>query len=187
VGASSEDDDTASLSRDHTLHIAKSGLVTITGGKWTTYRKMAEDTIDQAALVADLEDRDCVTKRLQIHGYHRHTEPFGALADYGSDAPELQALMREEPRLAEPLHAGHEVVAAQVVWAARHEAARTVEDVLARRTRMLVLDVRASIEMAAAVARILADELGKDEAWQREQVDIYTELARGYLPAGVTH
>lgn len=186
VGASSDDDDTASLSRDHTLHIAGSGLVTITGGKWTTYRKMAEDTIDQAALVADLEDRDCVTKTLQLHGYHKHTEPFGALADYGSDAPEIQSLMREEPALAEPLHAGHDVVAAQVAWAARHEAARTVEDVLARRTRMLLLDARASIEMAGPVARLLGRELGRDEDWQKQQVDTYTELAMGYLPAGAT-
>jgi glycerol-3-phosphate dehydrogenase len=187
VGASSDDDDTASLSRDHTLHIAKSGLVTITGGKWTTYRKMAEDTIDQAALVADLEDRDCVTKTLQIHGYHQHTEPLGALADYGSDAPEITALMAEEPRLREPLHPDHEVVGAQVVWAARYEAARTVEDVLARRTRMLLLDARASIEMAGAAARLLAQELGRDERWQRDQIDTYTELARGYFPAGATH
>jgi glycerol-3-phosphate dehydrogenase len=161
--------------------------VTITGGKWTTYRKMAEDTIDQAALVADLEDRECVTKTLQLHGWHQHTEPFGALADYGSDAPELQALMREEPRLAERLHPGHEMVAAQVAWAARHEAARTVEDVLSRRTRMLLLDCRASVAMAGTVARILAEELGRDDAWQKEQVDNYTELARGYLPAGATH
>ena len=80
VGVASEDDETAALSRDHTLHIAPSGLVTIAGGKWTTYRKMAEDTIDQAALIADLEDRDCVTKNLQLHGYHKNTEPFGALS-----------------------------------------------------------------------------------------------------------
>jgi len=181
VGASSEDDETASLSRDHTLHIASSGLVTIAGGKWTTYRKMAEDTIDQAALIADLEDRDCVTKSLQLHGYHQNTEPFGHLAPYGSDAPELQALVREDARWGEPLHPDHEVVAGQVVWAARYEAARTVEDVLARRTRMLLLDARASIDMAPAVARLLAEELGKDDGWQRAQVQTYTELARGYL------
>jgi glycerol-3-phosphate dehydrogenase len=186
VGASSDDDETASLSRDHTLHIAPSGLITITGGKWTTYRKMAEDTIDQAALVADLEDRDCVTKTLQIHGYHKNTEPFGALAAYGSDAPDLQALIRDEPALAEKLHVAHEVSAAQVVWAARHEAARNVEDVLARRTRMLLLDARASIEMAPATARLLAGELGRASTWQQEQIDSYTELARGYLVAGAT-
>jgi glycerol-3-phosphate dehydrogenase len=192
VGVSSEDEQTASISRDHTLHIAPSGLVTIAGGKWTTYRKMAEDTIDQAALVADLEDRDSVTKTLQLHGWHKNTESFGALAPYGSDAPDIQALVRDEERYAERLHPQHEVVAAQVVWAARFEAARTVEDVLSRRTRVLLLDARASIEMAPAVARLLAEELQRDEAWQQDQVERYAELARGYLvtasasPAGAS-
>jgi glycerol-3-phosphate dehydrogenase len=182
VGVASEDDETASLSRDHTLHIAPSGLITITGGKWTTYRKMAEDTIDQAALLADLEDRDCVTKTLQLHGYHKNTEPFGDLAAYGSDAPEIEALMREDARYPKRLHPDHPVVAGQVVWAARHEAARTVEDVLARRTRMLILDARASVDMAAGVAKLLAEELGRDAAWQRDQIESYRELARTYLP-----
>jgi glycerol-3-phosphate dehydrogenase len=176
-----DDGDTASISRDHTLHIAPSGLVTITGGKWTTYRKMAQDTIDQAATVADLEDRECVTATLPIHGFHRNTEAFGALAEYGSDAPELQALIREDARYAAPLHAGHPVVAGQVVWAVRHEAARTVEDVLSRRTRMLLLDARASIEMAPGVAALLAEELGRDKIWIEAQVEAYTELALGYL------
>ncbi|MGD2047186.1 MAG: glycerol-3-phosphate dehydrogenase C-terminal domain-containing protein, partial [Gemmatimonadota bacterium] len=172
---------------DHTLHIAGSGLVTIAGGKWTTYRKMAEDTIDQTALIADLEDRDCVTKTLQIHGYHKHAEEFGPLAVYGSDAPDIQTLMRDEPALAERLHPDHDVVAAQVVWAARYEGARAVEDVLARRTRMLLFDARASIEMAPTVAALLADELGRDAAWQKEQVEGYETLARGYLaPSGIS-
>jgi len=187
VGAASEDDETASLSRDHTLHISGSGLVTIAGGKWTTYRKMAEDTIDQAALIADLEDRDCVTKGLQLHGYHKHAESFGSLAPYGSDAPDILALIRDDPRYAERLHPAHDVVAGQVVWAARHEAARTVEDVLSRRTRMLLLDARASMAMAPAVARLLAEELGRDEMWQSGQIDTYNELARGYLAPGATH
>ena len=156
VGVASEDEETATISRDHTLNIAKSGLVTIAGGKWTTYRRMAEDTIDQAALIADLDDRECVTKTLRIHGHHRNAEQFGPLAVYGSDAPELRALMGEDPELAVQLHPDHAVVAAQVVWAARREAARTVEDVLSRRTRILLLDARASIEMAPAVARLLA-------------------------------
>lgn len=184
VGVTSEDDETASISREHTLHISASGLVTIAGGKWTTYRKMAEDTIDQAALVADLEDRECVTKSLQIHGYHKNAAQLGPLSVYGTDGSEIRALMREEPRLAEPLHAAHEVVAAQVVWAARHEGARTVEDVLARRTRMLLLDARASIDMAPKVAALLAEELGRDRSWSEEQVEAYTRLAHGYLVPG---
>ncbi|MDX1532172.1 MAG: glycerol-3-phosphate dehydrogenase/oxidase, partial [Rhodothermales bacterium] len=183
VGSADEDEGTASLSRDHTLHIAKSGLVTITGGKWTTYRKMAEDTIDQAATLADLEDRASVTKALHIHGYHQHADTFGDLAVYGADAVGLRRLLREDEALGERLHPRRPTVAAQVVWAARHEMARTVEDVLSRRTRELLLDARASIEMAPEVARLLAAELGRDGAWQREQVEAYRALARGYLLA----
>ncbi len=182
VGSTGEED-TASLSRDHTLHISKSGLVTITGGKWTTYRKMAEDTIDQAATLAELEERPSSTRELHIHGYHRHADEFGPLQDYGSDAPALQNLMRERPALREPLHPKHPVVAAQVVWAVRHEMARTVEDVLARRTRLLLLDARASIEMAPKVAALMAAELGRDDAWQQAQVAQYRALAEGYLIA----
>ena len=172
---------TAALSRDHVLHIADSGLVTITGGKWTTYRKMAEDTIDQAATLAGLDDRPSVTAHLQLHGAHANAEAFGALHQYGADAPALQALIREDAALGERLHPDRPVVAGQVVWAAREEMARTVEDVLARRTRELLLDARASIEMAPRVASILADELGRDAAWETAQVEAYEALAHGYL------
>ncbi len=174
---------TAALSRDHTLHISKSGLVTITGGKWTTYRKMAEDTIDQAATLADLPDRDSVTRTLPIHGHHPDSGPFGDLADYGSDAPAVQALIEEREAWGERLHPDRPVRAGEVVWSVRHEMARTVEDVLSRRRRTLLLDARASIEMAPAVAALMAEELGRDEAWQREQIEVYRALASGYLVA----
>ena len=175
---------TAALARDHTLHISATGLVTIAGGKWTTYRKMAEDTVDQAALVAGLEDRPCVTHDLHIHGHHRNADQFGALRAYGSDAPALQALLREQPELAAPLHPHHAVSAGEVVWAARYEMARTVEDFLSRRSRLLLLDARASMDAAPAVARILAAELGRDERWEQTQVDEYRALASGYLVGG---
>ena len=175
---------TSAISRDHTLHIAESGLVTITGGKWTTYRKMAEDTIDQAALLAALEDRDSVTARLQLHGAHDNAAAFGELAAYGSDAPELQALMRDDEALAERLHERRPVRAVQVVWAARHEMARTVEDVLSRRTRELLLDARAAVEMAPRVAELMAAELGRDADWQARQVEAFTDLAQQYLLTG---
>lgn len=172
---------TSAISRDHTLHIAESGLVTITGGKWTTYRKMAEDTIDQAATLAGLDDRDSVTAKLQIHGAHDNAGAFGDLRDYGSDAPALQALMREDEALAERLHERRPVRAVQVVWAVRHEMARTVEDVLSRRTRELLLDARAAVEMAPKVAELMAAELGRDADWQRQQVEAFTDLAQQYL------
>jgi glycerol-3-phosphate dehydrogenase len=144
---------------------------------------MAEDTIDQAALLAELEDRPSVTRDLPIHGYHKHAEEFGDLAPYGSDAPQIQALAREDDRLAERIHPHHPVIAAQVVWAAREEMARTVEDVLARRTRMLLLDARGAMEAAPRVAPLLAAELGREGGWVEAQVDGFHELARGYLPA----
>lgn len=172
---------TAALARDHTLLISASGLVTIAGGKWTTYRKMAEDTVDQAALIAGLDERACVTRNLHIHGHHHHAEQFGSLWMYGSDAPALRSLLRERPELDRPLHRDHHVTAGEVLWAARHEMARTVEDFLSRRSRLLLLDARASMEAAPEVAALLAAELGRNEVWQRAQVEEYRQLARGYL------
>lgn len=178
---SSDEEDTAQLSRDHTLFISRSGLVTITGGKWTTYRKMAEDTVDHAATLAQLEDKPSVTRDLAIHGYHRNAEQFGELAVYGSDAPLIDDLMRENPRFAERLHPDLPARAGEVIWAVRHEMARSVEDVLARRTRCLLLDAKASIEAAPRVAELMGRELGRDEAWREQQILSYRELAKGYL------
>ncbi len=180
-GKDTSDGDTAALSRDHVLRIAPSGLVTITGGKWTTYRRMAEDTIDEAAKRAGLEGRPSVTGELPLHGYHRSAEQFGDLRSYGADALAVRRLLREEARYADPLHPEWPTRAGEVVWAARHEMARTVEDVLARRTRLLFLDARASMATAPRVAALLAEELGRDETWQAEQVAAYRSLARGYL------
>jgi glycerol-3-phosphate dehydrogenase len=172
---------TAALSRDHTIHIDASGLLTTTGGKWTTYRKMAEDTVNQAADLARLPERPCVTRGLNIHGFHRQPSTFGALGMYGTDAIEIQRLMREDPGLAAPLHAALPYTGAEVVWAAREEMARTVEDVLARRTRALFLDARAAMAMAPAVAALMAPILGRDDAWQREQTRAFTTLAWQYV------
>jgi glycerol-3-phosphate dehydrogenase len=172
---------TAALSRDHTIHIDHSGLLTLTGGKWTTYRNMAEDCVNQAATLARLPEKPCPTRDLNIHGFHRQAPRFGSLAVYGSDALPIQDLMRSEPGLEEPLHPALSSCEAEVVWAARFEMARTVEDVLARRTRALFLEARAAIEVAPRVAELLAGELARDEAWARAQVEEFRALAEGYL------
>ncbi|MCC7044988.1 MAG: glycerol-3-phosphate dehydrogenase/oxidase [Acidobacteria bacterium] len=172
---------TAALSRDHTIHIDASGLLTTTGGKWTTYRKMAEDTVTQAADLARLPERPCVTRTLNIHGFHQQPARFGSLAFYGSDAMAIEALMRDRPDLAVPLHPALPVVAAEVVWATTMEMARTVEDVLARRTRALFLNARAAIDMAPAVAALMAPVLGRTTAWQHEQIAAFRTLAAQYL------
>jgi glycerol-3-phosphate dehydrogenase len=171
---------TAALSRDHTIHIDASGLLTTAGGKWTTYRKMAEDTVNQAADLARLPERACVTRDLHVHGYHQEPETFGTLGIYGSDANGIRSLMHDDPALAARLHPALPYTRAEVVWAASHEMARTVEDVLARRTRALFLNARAAIDMAPAVAAILAPLLGRDERWMSEQVAAFTRVAEGY-------
>ena len=173
--------DTSEISREHVLHISKNGLVTISGGKWTTYRKMAEDTIDQAATLADLEEQPSVTKNLHIHGWHEHPEQFGVFEQYGSDAPELRQLIRERPDLERQLDDRLPIRAAQVVWAIRHEMARTVEDVLARRTRSLLLDAQASIDIAPDVAAIMAEERGYDDDWEQDQVEAFRAVADSYV------
>ena len=172
---------TAALSRDHSIHVSHSGLITIAGGKWTTYRKMAEDCVDHAITIARLEERDCVTRNLHIAGYHAEAERFDALASYGSDAVEIQKLIETEPSSSEPLHEESAVIAAQVIWAVRHEMARTADDVLARRTRALLLNARVAVDMAPRVASIMARELNRDPEWQEEQVAQFQKLARNYV------
>jgi glycerol-3-phosphate dehydrogenase len=174
--------DTAQLSRDHTIHVGPTGLLTICGGKWTTYRKMAEDCVDYAIQLGELDERPCITKTLNIHGYHRNADRFGALAGYGSDAPAIQAMIRAQPVLGKALSDSLPIVAAQVVWGVREEMARTVDDVLARRTRALQLDARAALAMAAPVAAIMARELGRDETWVTEQLEAFGAIVERHLP-----
>ena len=176
-----EGKNTAALSRDHTVHIDPSGLLTIAGGKWTTYRNMAQDAVNQAGTLGDLPDRDCVTKNLNIHGFHAHAEKFGSLSFYGSDAPSIRQLIEENPALGNQLDPELPYTEAEVVWAAREELACTVEDIIARRTRALFLNAKAALRMATRVAAILAGELGKDKAWQAEQLKQFQQTAQGYL------
>lgn len=172
---------TASLSRDHTIHIGDSGLLSIFGGKWTTYRNMAEDCVDQAAMLARLEERPSITKKLNVHGYHRNSERFGDLAFYGADAPAIEDLIRTQPDLGARLHPDLPTVGAQIVWAARSEMARTVDDALSRRTRALQLNARAAVAMAPEAARLMAEELGFDVKWQQMEVSSFRKIAEGYI------
>jgi len=170
---------TSALSRDHLIHVDNSGLLTITGGKWTTYRHMAEDAVDHAITLGKLNDTPCPTKELKIHGYTQDFAALGSLDVYGSDAEAIRTLAKD-PALAAQLHHALPYIAAEVVWAARAEMARTVEDVLARHTRALFLNANAAIAMAEPVARLLAAELGRDEVWIAAQVSEFRTLAEQY-------
>ena len=181
--AGSDRTKTSALSRDHTVQIEDSGLLTIVGGKWTTYRNMAEDTVNHAATLGELPEAACRTVDLRIHGWKEGTEPDEELAVYGTDAAGVRALVEEDAALGERLHPALPYLKAEVVWAARHEMARTVDDALARRTRALLLDARAATECAPVVAGLLAKELGRDGAWEAAEVAAFCEMARQYVPA----
>ncbi len=179
---------TAALSREHTVLVSASRLVTVTGGKWTTYRRMAEDAVTIAAKAAGLTGRPSATQELRLHGWSEEAaNSIGSEHDfstYGSDQPAIDALAAESPGLSERLHPRLPYRMAEVAWAARHEMARTVEDVLARRTRALFLDARAAIAAAPQVAARLAAELGHNAAWQQQQVEAFNALASGYVYRG---
>lgn len=174
---------TSQLSRDHTILVAPSGLITVVGGKWTTYRRMGQDTVDRAMNVASLPVRKSATLEMKLHGWTEDTS--AAVSEwervYGADLPALHALSAQNPSLDELLHPRLPFRKREVIWAARYEMARTVEDVLARRTRALFLDARAAMEAAPAVAALLAAELQKSEAWRDSEIAAFTQLAKGYV------
>jgi glycerol-3-phosphate dehydrogenase len=173
---------TSQLSREHHVEGSATGLITIAGGKWTTYRRMAEETVDFAIRREMLEAAPCATRTLRIHGAAENGGE-GPLGEYGSDAAELSALIAADADLAARIDPALPYIHAQVVYAVRSEMARTVEDVLARRTRALLLDAEAAVRCAGAVAAILARELGRDAAWAEAQAREFTELARRfYIP-----
>ncbi len=173
--------ETSEISRSHHLRVSESGLVTITGGKWTTYRKMAEDTIDQAIIIAGLESVQCKTENLRIHGWLKNVDQEDHLHVYGSDVVRLKKLHEENEEWKERLHPNLPYLKGEVVWAVRNELAITIEDVLSRRTRALLLDAKASLEMAPIVGALLATEFGYDDAWVEQEVKEYKALAKNYI------
>jgi glycerol-3-phosphate dehydrogenase len=178
--------ETKKISREHVVEISRTGLVSIMGGKWTTYRKMAEDTVYDAAQVAGLPVRACVTQELRLHGWLAPEDPalppHGPMRMYGGEADRVRAFLASDPAHEVVLHPRLPYVCGQLRWAVRNEQARTVEDLLSRRTRSLVLDARAAIEAAPRAAALLADELGRDAAFAQRQLDAFLEVAGGYLP-----
>jgi len=178
---------TAVISRDHTIVIERSGMLTITGGKWTTYRRMAQDAVDRAAEVAGLPKRPCQTVHLRLHGAQDGPPVSSDFCPHGSDLPEVDALCRSQPGWNDPIHPRLSYRLGEVVWAARNEMARTVEDVLARRTRTLFLDAEAAVHSAPKVAQLLASEFSRDESWQRAQIEGFAAIASGYLLSSYRH
>lgn len=173
---------TAQLSREYLLSVSASGLVTITGGKWTTYRSMAAAAVDAAAVQGGLDVRPSATHSLRLHGWEPPSTPAGPMDGYGSDRRLIEQLADGSPAWKERLHPRLPYTAGEIVWGVRFEWARSVEDVLARRTRALFLDAGACREIAPRVARLMAAELGCDQTWQSRQLDRFDEAAAKFLP-----
>lgn len=172
---------TKEISRSHKLIVSPSGMITIIGGKWTTYRRMGEDTVGKAIEVGSLRLKASKTKDMAIHGSIRGLDWGDHLYFYGSDRDAVLALVNENPEWGKKLHPKYDYLQAEIIWAIQNEMARTVEDVLARRIRLLFLDAQAAIEAAPIVVNLMAEELNRDTTWQQEQVYSFTKLAQGYL------
>jgi glycerol-3-phosphate dehydrogenase len=137
--------------------------------------------VNHAITLGKLPDNSCITKTLRIHGYRESIADLGSLWVYGADAEAIQAMMKDNPSLAQPLHPELPYCGAEVVWGIRKEMARTLDDILSRRTRALFLNARAAIEIAPAVAKLMASELDRDEGWIQDQIASFKHLAEGYL------
>ena len=171
---------TSKASRDHLLIRTDSGLLSVVGGKWTTYRKMAQDVVDQAAVYAGLPPVHCQTQQLRIHGYTTRHSYDDAMQNYGSDVAGIERLIAKNPALRNRLHPDYPHTEAEVIWAVRNEMALQVEDILARRCRLLVTNARAAIAAAPRVAALMAQELGYDKQWEYQQVATFAQLASSW-------
>ena len=169
---------TKEISRHHKVIVSTSGLVSILGGKWTTYRKMAEDIINTAQSVGGLPERGCITHNLPVHGYDYNSDWTNPLHVYGVD---IDKIIKLEPEGNTSLSKEVHLTKNQVIWAVREEMAMTVEDVLARRTRVLFLNASESLILAPTVAAIMGKEMGKDSSWIATQIENYTTLTQNYL------
>jgi len=174
---------TSAISRDHHISISDSELISITGGKWTTYRKMAEDVMEIAVHKAGISEKECVTKNLHIHGYRENNNYKAPLYYYGTDEDSVKALIHQDTSLGELIHPSLPYIKAEIIWAVRNEMCMTVEDALARRTRALLLDAKAAMESSLSVAQMMAKEMNKDEDWIKDQINIFSLVASNYLPA----
>jgi glycerol-3-phosphate dehydrogenase len=177
-----DEESTSALSREHHITISESNLVSIVGGKWTTYRKMAEDVLHLALKHFGIEEKSCTTQHLKIHGWKIEVDFNTPLYYYGYDEAAIQAMVMDDSSLGKQIHPSLPFIRAEFVWAIRNEMCMTVEDALSRRTRALLLDAQSTIESAPTVAKIIANELSYDEHWIQKQVEEFTAVAKHYLP-----
>jgi glycerol-3-phosphate dehydrogenase len=172
---------TKEISRSHKIVVSDSKLITITGGKWTSYRLMAQDTIDKAIAERLIEKRKCATKKLHIHGYKKNPDLQNYLYVYGSDEPAILDLINQNPEYGKKISEKYDYTVAEIIWAIREEMARTLDDVLARRVRLQYIDARETLKIMPRVAEIMAEEMQKNQTWTDEQIKSYSEIVKKYI------
>lgn len=172
---------TKEISRSHKIIVSDSELVTITGGKWTTYRRMAQDTVNKIIDLNKLPKAECKTRDLKIHGSNGTVDRANHLYVYGTDQKGIAEIVKENPVFGELLHPRLEFIKAEVIWAVRHEMARTIDDVLARRVRILFLDAKAAVEIAPMVGELLRVELNETDDWRAAQISDFIKIADQYI------
>lgn len=176
-----QSEETKNISRSHKIAKSSSNLITIVGGKWTTYRQMAEDAIDFLEKVANWEGVKCITKDVLLHGYKKNVDRSDVRSVYGNDIKKINTLMEEMPSLSKKLHNDLPYTYGDIYWGTKYEMAMTIEDVLSRRTRSLLLNAKASIEVAPEVAKLMAGILKEDKEWESKQLEDYKAIAEGYI------
>jgi glycerol-3-phosphate dehydrogenase len=171
---------TKEVSRRHKITLSPSGLLTIIGGKWTTYRRMAEETINRAIKAGFLNNAICVTSYLKLI---KRTENNNSerLHIYGDHSGDIEKIISENPALGLPIDQRLPYTKAEILWICRNEMPLMLEDILARRTRSLFLNARASAEIAPEVAGLMAMEFGYDRKWEEEQIENYCQLVKSYI------
>jgi glycerol-3-phosphate dehydrogenase len=172
---------TALMPRDHTIIISASGMISITGGKWTTYRKMAKDVVDRAISIGQLPARQCITETHAIHGHLSNPDKSNPLYYYGTDLALIKDLEDSNAMLKEKIHPSYPYTKALVMWAVQQEMAMTLEDVLSRRIRLLLLDAQAAVDAAPSVARLMAKTLNQNEDWVLQQISEFKSIAKNYI------
>lgn len=171
---------TKEVSRRHKITLSRSGLLSIIGGKWTSYRRMAEETIDKAIKAGIITGKKCVTRKFSFYSNSQPPES-DRMKIYGNHAPEIEKIIHEQPDLGKLIHQELPYTRAEIVWICRNEMPVTLEDIMARRTRALFLDARVSAEAGPGVAELMAKELGFSKEWQESEVTQYKKLIINYI------
>lgn len=180
LAATKEGAKTKEVSRSHKVIVSESGLISIVGGKWTTYRKMGQDVVEKAEETMKIPRKKSNTEHLKIHGYKKDVDYKDPMYFYGTDKEKILELSKEIENGSEIISNEQNIMKAQIIWAVRKEMALTVEDFLSRRTRLLLLNQKEALRVAPIVAEIMAKELGKDEDWQKKEIENFKKISEIY-------